>query len=130
MRHHKAEAWEARLKAVFDRVDHELEHRYAGQYLLHPARAAHGVTGNPESDGLFDLGAAFSAGFGSEQGPGYVIQVRMATLSHVPATVVERIKDEALDLLRRELPRAFPRKKLDVVRDGPVYKITGDLDLA
>lgn len=129
MRHPKAIAWEEKLKAVFDRVDEYLEDTYGGRYPLHPGRARRGTTANREDDGLFNVGAAFSAGFGSKVGKGYVIEIRMATLSGVPPKVVRRIEGDVVRLLKKELPAAFPGRKLDVVRDGPVYKISGDLGL-
>lgn len=129
MRHHEAVEWEARLKAVFDRVDEQLEKKYGHLYPLHPARARHGSTGNREEDGLLDLGAAFTAGFGSQRGHGYVVTVRMVTLADVPAEVRKKIEEEVVRELRRELPHAFPKRGLSVERDGNVFKITGDLSL-
>jgi hypothetical protein len=43
--------------------------------------------------------------------------------------VREKIQAEAADLLRRELPLAFPERHLRVERDGTLYKIYGDLRL-
>jgi hypothetical protein len=75
------------------------------------------------------VGASFSAGFGSRYGPGYVVEVRMVTLSRVPQGVREQIEREVVELLRRELPGAFPGRNMRVDRDGPVFKIFGDLRL-
>lgn len=127
MRYHRVEEWETRLRRVFDRVDDYLEEKYGHQYSLHPARPARGATASKAHDGLFNVGASFSAGYGSSRGPGYVIEVRMVTLNRVPQAVRERIEEEAVGLLRQELPREFPDRKLMVERDGPVYKIHGDL---
>ncbi|MBN1837744.1 MAG: hypothetical protein JW820_17940 [Spirochaetales bacterium] len=129
MRHPGVEQWESRLRAVFDRIDDYLEDRYGERYPLHPARAPRGATGSREQDGLFNVGASFSAGFGSERGPGYVVEVRMVTLSQVPGHVRRKIEREVAAALRRELPRAFPERRIRVDRDGPVYKIHGDLRL-
>ncbi len=129
MRHHKAEAWEQRLRAVFDRIDAELEARYGDRYPLHPARPEHGTTANPAHSGLFRLGGAFTAGFGSAHGPGYVVQVGMATLSHVPPEVQKQMEEQVVSRLREELPRAFPGRALHVSRDGHTFKIHGDLSL-
>lgn len=129
LRDPRAVEWEGRLKEVFDRIDDHLEDRYGGRYPLRPVRARRGETANREDDGLFDIGASFTAGFGSVAGRGYVIEVRMATLSRVPPDVLEEIEEEVVLRLREELPRAFPGRKLEVVRDGPVYKISGDLSL-
>ncbi|MFH1569026.1 MAG: hypothetical protein ABIL09_13605 [Gemmatimonadota bacterium] len=129
MRHPKAEAWERKLKVVFDRIDAELERRYAGQYPLHPARPRDGATANPEQSGLFNVGASFSPGYGSRHGAGYVIAVDMATLTEVPDEVEERIQEEVVERLRQELPKAFPGRDLEVARDGRRFKIHGDLYL-
>jgi hypothetical protein len=129
VRHPKAEQWESRLRQVFDRIDDYLEDRYGHQYPLHPARAPRGATSRPEHSGLFNVGASFSAGFGSRYGPGYVVEVRMVTLSRVPQGVREQIEREVVELLRRELPGAFPGRNMRVDRDGPVFKIFGDLRL-
>lgn len=122
-------AFEARLKTVFDRIDADLEARYGNRYPLHPARPAEGRTGNPEMDGLFNVGAAFSAGYGSQHGPGYVVNVRMVTLREVPPEVQEQMEREVAEHLRRLLPEAFPGRILHVDRDGHVFKIHGDLSL-
>lgn len=128
MRHPKAVSWEKKLKAVFDDIDHALEDAYQ-DYPLHPARPAHGETANPGHSGLFNLGAAFSAGYGTEHGPGYVVDVQMVTLSQVPAGVREQIEEEVVTRLQQALPQAFPNRKLEVVRCGARYKIIGDLHL-
>lgn len=129
MRHGKVERWEARLRQVFARIDADLEARYGDLWPRHPARPAHGTTANHEADGLFDLGAAFALAPGSAHGPGYVVEVRIATLAQVPETLRRQIETEVADRLRAGLREAFPGKALSVVRDGPVYRITGDLSL-
>ena len=121
--------WEDRLKSVFDQIDIELEERYGGRYPLHPARARRGTTANHESDGLFNIGAAFTPGFGSEHGKGYVVSVRMVTLASVPEDVRETIREAVADRLEVLLPEAFPERDLRVERDGEVYKIVGDLSV-
>lgn len=129
MRHPKALAWEAALKAVFDRIDHRLEETYGSAYPLRSGRPPRRSTANPEHDGLFNVGAAFTAGFGSRHGRGYVVEVRMCTSAAVPADVREQIEREVVGMIREELPGAFPGRRLEVTRDGPVYKIHGDLGL-
>jgi hypothetical protein len=127
MRHPRLERWETELKAVFNRIDDRLEEKYGHLYPLHPARPGRGKTASKAQDGLFNIGASYSAGFGSGRGAGYVVEVRMVTLSRVPGEVRRRIEEEAVELLRRELPTAFPGRDLEVVRDGNLYKIYGDL---
>lgn len=129
MRHPKAVEWENKLKAIFDRIDIELERRYGDRYPLHPNRPPHGATSSREHDGLFNVGASFSPGYGSETGRGYVVEIRMATPTHVPADVLEEIEEAVVHMLRGELAAEFPGRPLEVSRDGPIYKIHGDLSL-
>lgn len=129
LRHHRVVQWEEVLRQVFERIDTSLEEKYGRDYPLHPARPRHGTTASREADGLFDLGAAFTPGYGSEHGTGYVVQVTMATLSSVPASVKEAMELEVVERLAAELPVAFPGRDLRVERDGPVFKIVGDLSL-
>ena len=125
----RLERWEARLKKVFDEIDVELEDLYGHRARRHPNRPAHGHTSNREDDGLFDIGAAFTVGIGSQYGPGYVVQARIATLDPVPPRIREKFEAEVIRRLREKIPAAFPDTILHVDRDGPVYKIHGDLSL-
>ncbi len=129
MAHPKTIAWERRLSKILKQVDMELEDRYGDDYPLHPSRQPEGNAANPQYDGLFSVTASFSAGFGSENGPGYIIEVRMVTLSDVPDDIVDKIEDEAASLIRKALPLAFKGRDLHVDRDGAIYKIYGDLSL-
>ena len=123
------ENWEAKLKRLFDEIDDEIEQRFGSLYDLHPARPARGTTSNKEQDGLFDIGASFSAGFGSELGRGYVVDVDMVTLDRVPDEVSEHIELEVAELIKEKLPLFFPDRELEVRKDGKVFKIYGDLSL-
>ena len=126
----KLERWEHRLKQIFDEIDSELEVEGAcRKFRRHPNRPPAGATSNREDDGLFDLGAAFTVGIGSQHGPGYVVQARIATLDAIPAAQQEQFEAEVVRRLKENLPAAFPGVKLFVDRDGPVYKIHGDLSL-
>ena len=125
----RVEKWERRLKAVLDEIDHDLEEEYAGSFPLHPNRPAHKTTSNQEDDGLFDIGASFTVGVGSQFGPGYALSVRVATLKNVPQTLQDKLEEQVVELLREKLPYAFPDTHLQVERDGPIYKIFGDLSL-
>ena len=124
------EAFEERLHGVLSEIDGALEERWGARWPLHPARPPRGSAANPQYDGLFRVTAAFSAGFGSRLGPGYLFRVEMSTLARVPAPEREAIEAEAAALLREGLARAFPGRDLRVDRDGPVLKIYGDLSLA
>lgn len=129
IRHPRTKDFQDRLKRIFDEVDDYLEDRYGSLYDLHPARPARGETHNKEHSGLFNVGASFSAGFGSRFGRGYVISIEIATLDRVPDDIEEQIDDEAVTKIRELLPREFPDRHLEVVRDGRVFKISGDLSL-
>ncbi len=129
MRHPRLVEFEARLKGLFDEVDDRLEEDYGGLFPLHPARAPHGATSNKEQSGLFNVGAAFTPGFGSRLGKGYVVDVTMVTLTNVPDYVRDEVTEEAVGLISEGLPRHFPDRTLSVERDGNSFKITGDLSL-
>ena len=123
------EEFEERLDEVLADVDRALEERWAGRWPLHPSRPAAGEAANPRYDGIIRVTAAFTAGFGSERGPGYLLRVEPATLEDVPAADREALEDEAAALLREGLAAAFPDRDLRVERDGGSYKIFGDLSL-
>ncbi|MBA7532530.1 hypothetical protein ES705_24756 [subsurface metagenome] len=129
MEHQARLLWESRLKKIFVKIDEYIEEKYGRRYPLHPARAQRGSTANNAYDGLFNVGASFSAGIGSQYGPGYVVEVRMVTLSHIPAKVRVEIEDVVIEYLERELPVEFPERELHVTLDGEIYKIYGDLSL-
>ena len=129
MRHPRLLEFERTLQRLFDEIDDHLERVYGGLYELHPARPAHGRTASRAHDGLFNVGASFSAGYASALGRGYVVQVDLVTLERVPPDVRAAIEEEVAELARGMLPRYFPGRRLDVSLDGHTYKIHGDLSL-
>jgi hypothetical protein len=129
MRHRKVLQWEQQLKAVFDEIDAVLENDYGGMFPLHPSRVAEGKTSNPESDGLFNVGASYSAGYGSRFGPGYVVDIKISTLQHVPKKLKTALRDHVQALLIEKLPAAFPGKELHVDQELNHLRIHGDLSL-
>lgn len=129
MRGGKVSAWEMKLKNVFDAIDHELEDEYGRYYVLHPSRPKRGTTANPEDDGLFNVGSAFSVGYGSKYGPGYVVEIRLSTLQRVPKEIREKIKQTVLRQLEKKLPDAFPGRELFVSEENGILRIYGDLNL-
>lgn len=129
MRTAKAKKWEKILKDVFDEIDRILEDEYGDLFELHPNRPEDGSTSNPEMDGLFNVGASFSAGFGSEFGPGYVVDIRMSTLSSKPAALKTELRDKVKQLLEERLPSAYPGKDLEVHEERKHLRIIGDLSL-
>jgi hypothetical protein len=129
MRHRKATEWEKRLKHVFDEIDIVLEHQYGDRLKRHPVRSAHGTTSNREMDGLFNVGAAYSAGFGSKNGPGYVVDIHLATLERIPRELEMELRDVVQHMLIEKLPSAFPGKELRVDKERRHLRIHGDLSL-
>ena len=129
MWHPKTNAFEKKMNEVLDEVDTELEKRYGDRYPLHPARAQHGETASGQHSGLFSVDAYFTAGYGSEHGRGYVVDVEMVTLSDVPDDIEEEIEAEAARRVEEKLKERFPERNFQVTRDGPVFKIRGDFSL-
>jgi hypothetical protein len=127
--HPKLRAFTESLEELFRQVDEELEDRYGGRFSLHPNRPRRGETANPEMDGLFEVAPDFTPGLGSEKGRGYLVSLRVATLEKVPSEDFEALMTRAAELVRDRLPRFFPGRSLEVIRDGPRFKITGDFSL-
>lgn len=120
---------EKKLKKIFDRIDDFLEEKYSGRYPLHPARSERGATSSKSSDGLFSIGAAYSLGIGSPCGAGYVIEIKTATLSEVPQNIKLEIEEYVQEMVGEGLAAEFPEEKFEVVKDGNVYRIVGDMNL-
>ena len=118
-----------RMKKLFDEVDAHIEDLYGDRYALHPVRPARGETSNPEADGLFNIGANFTPGYGSELGRGYLIDVAMSTLEKVDEAVRREIYEAAAEKVRELLPLHFPERELTVQRDRNHFKIQGNFRL-
>ena len=129
MWHPKTEEFDDRMKKLLDEVDDFLEDQYGGKYDLHPARPARGETSNRETNGLFNIGANFTPGYGSELGRGYLIVVSMSTLDKVEGDVRRVIYEKAANKIRELLPIHFPERELSVLPDGNHFKIMGDFSL-
>ncbi len=129
MYHPKTVAWDKKLKAICDRIDHWLEDHYGGLYPLRPNRPGRGVTSNPEMDGLFNIQAVFTPGYGSEKGRGYLIEIEMSTLDDVDPRLKKEIQDLVLVKMKEELKSEFPERLLEIGFDGHMIKIWGDLSL-
>ena len=130
MWHPKTVEFDARMKKLFDEVDHYIEDLYCGKYSLHPVRPPRGETANPESDGLFNIGANFTAGHRTKLGRGYLIDIKIATLDKVDDDIRREIYQAVADKVNELLPLHFPERKLVVnqVMDTK-YKIQGDFCL-
>jgi len=129
MWHPKTVEFDDRMKKLFDEVDSYIEDIYGDQYPLHPVRLPHGETSNPESDGLFNVGANFTPGFGSELGRGYVIAVSISTLEKVDENMRREIYEAVARKVSELLPVHFPERELKVNRDKNQFKIQGDFSL-
>jgi len=129
MDHHLQQELETKLRQICDRVDDLLENRYGDAYPLHPNRPRRGETANKAYDGLFNITSTFSAGYGTRTGRGYLVNINMVTLDHIPPSFRERIFRDATDHIRRELKRTFPDRHLEVTREGNLLKIVGDFRL-
>jgi hypothetical protein len=129
MWHPKTMEFDDRMKRLFDEVDDYIEDKYGGSYSLHPLRPARGETANPEADGLFNIGAVFTPGYGSELGRGYLIDVSMSTLDKVDEDVRCEIYEAIADKVRELLPLHFPERELTVRRDKNHFKIQGNFSL-
>jgi len=118
-----------RMKKLFDEVDDFIEDKYGASYSLHPVRPSRGETSNPEADGLFNIGAKFTPGYGSELGRGYLIDISMSTPDKVDEDVRREIYEAAANKVSELLPIHFPERKLTVRRDKNHFKIQGDFSL-
>lgn len=127
--HPKMIEFDKKLKKIFDEIDDYLEDKYGELYDLHPARLKRGEASNKSHDGLFSVGASYTAGFGSVYGKGYAIEVRMVTLEKIDPKHVQDVEDEVKELLRKKLKEAFPKRELFVERDKHVLKIYGDFSI-
>ena len=129
MWHPKTVDFDNQMKKLFDEVDNYIEDLYGDHYPLHPVRLPRGEAANPEMDGLFNIGANFTPGFGSELGRGYIIDVSISTLEKVDGDIRLEIYTSAAEKVRELLPVYFPERELTVQRDGNHFKITGDFTL-
>ncbi len=129
MRGPKILGWEQRLKNVFDEIDNILESEFNGVLPLHPNRAPQGTTSNPESDGLFNVGASYTTGLGTDHGEGYTVDIRLSSLSNVPEELRKKVNARVKELLLEKLPIAFPNNELNLTEFGFGLKIHGDISV-
>jgi hypothetical protein len=127
--HPKLAAFNEQMESLFHEIDEMLEEHWGESFSLHPNRPAKGATENPEMDGLFETAPDFTPGIGSEKGRGYIVSLKVSTLDRVSPEQFEFLMEEAAMLIKKNLPRYFPDRKLEVVRDGKRFKIIGDFSL-
>ena len=78
---------------------------------------------------IWDVIANFTAGIGSSYGPGYTLDLRIATLNAVDPALREACETFMVDTLRKRLPEVFPDRELKIERDQHGWKLFGDLSL-
>jgi hypothetical protein len=127
--HPKLTAFTNTLGKLFNEVDEFLEDEWGNTFTRHPNRPERGATENPEMDGLFEIIPDFTPGLGSQQGRGYLVSFRAATLDSIAPEQFEFLMEEAALLVASKLPVFFPDRDLRVVRDGKRFKIVGDFSL-
>lgn len=127
--HPKMIKFDETLKQIFDEIDDYLEDKYGDLYSLHPNRLKRGEASNKSHDGLFNVGASYTAGFGSAYGKGYAIEIKMVTLEEIDPLHADEIENNVKELLEKKLFEFFPERKLYVNKDGHCLKIYGDFSL-
>ena len=127
--HPKQEELEERMALLCQELDNHLEDIYGSRYRIHPNRLKRGQGSNPSFDGLFSTSMAFTLGYGSKYGRGYVVNVEVRTLDKVSQYDTIHITSSAFAFLKDKLGEYFPDHDLDVVQDGNVMKIVGDFGL-
>lgn len=121
--------WEEPLFKILRSVDNQLEIEFGDLYPQHPARPAHGATANPQNDGLLRVSANFTAGYGSNLGRGYTLNMEFVTLEPIADEHTHAMESRALKLIQDGLDRIMPERHLKIKRDGKLWKIVGDLSL-
>lgn len=127
--HPKQEEFENRLSQLCQNLDNYLEDEYGAKYRIHPNRLKRGSGSNPRFDGLFSTALAFTLGYGSKLGRGYVLEVDIRTLDRVSPDEKKEIDDAAFQYVQSHLCEMFPDRDLSIQKDGNVMKIVGDFSL-
>ena len=127
--HPKQEELEKELSLLCQALDNHLEDKYGEHYNIHPNRLKRGKGSNPSFDGLFSTSLAFTLGYGSQYGRGYVMNVEIRTLDKVSQYDIADIKADAFSFVRQNLKTYIPDHDLEIVQDGTVMKVIGDFSL-
>lgn len=127
--HPKQEELENNLSLLSQNLDNYLEDEYGSRYRIHPNRLKRGLGSNPRFDGLFSTAMAFTLGYGSKTGRGYVVEVDIRTLDRVSPEERQEINDAAFSYIQSNLKEVFPDRDLSIVKDGNLMKIVGDFSL-
>lgn len=110
-------------------LDNYLEEKYGKDFPLHPNRLERGKASNGNYDGLFSAGTKFTLGYGSNEGRGYVIDIDIVSLAWITKKQEDKITCDGINYLRKLLPKYFPNRKLEIKKDGNLFKIVGDFSL-
>lgn len=127
--HPKQAILEETMARMCSDLDNYLEDMYGTEYTIHPNRPMRGRAANPSYDGLFSTGTMFTLGYGSKYGRGYIIDMEIRSLESIPAEKRREIEETGVSFLRERLTSYFPERKLEIVRDGSVWKLVGDFML-
>jgi len=127
--HPKQQELEDRLSLLCQDLDNDLEDKFGALYRIHPNRLKRGYGSNPRFDGLFSTSMAFTLGYGSQTGRGYIVEVDIRTLDNVTPEIRQDIENEAFSYIQNNLEVAFPDRNLSIVKDGNLMKIVGDFSL-
>ena len=127
--HPKQIALEKTMNELCVELDNYLEDTFAGIYPIHPNRPKRGKAASPEYDGLFSTGIEFTLGYGSKFGRWYIVDIDIRTLSLVAEEEKEKVGEASIAKITELLPKYFPNRKIDVEKDGNVFKLVGDFSL-
>jgi hypothetical protein len=127
--HPKQEILEEKMAQLCQALDNHLEDIYGDHYRLHPNRLRRGKGSNPSFDGLFSTSLAFTLGYGSQYGRGYVVNVEIRTLDKVSQYDSTKIQAEAFSFISQNLKKFIPDQDLKIVQDGNLMKVVGDFSL-
>lgn len=127
--HPKQELLEQQMAKLCQALDNWLEDGFGENWPIHPNRMKRGTGANPSFDGLFSTSVAFTLGYGSKSGRGYLVNVDIRTLKFVTSQEKTEVLDAAASFLRNNIEEYIPDRKLDVVKEGNLIKIVGDFSL-
>ena len=127
--HPKQEELENKLSLLCQALDNHLEDKFGEHYKVHPNRLKRGQAANPTFDGLFSTSLAFTLGYGSKYGRGYVMNVEIRTLDKVSQYDSTKIQAEAFSFISQNLKKFLPDQDLKIVQDGNLMKVVGDFSL-
>lgn len=127
--HPKQRELEDTLNKMCLDLDTFLEEKYGDKYPLHPNRLKRGKAASGNYDGLFSAGTKFTLGYGSKEGRGYIVDIDIVTLTWIKKKEQEEIVEDGVKYLKSIMPKYFPERKLEIKKDGNLYKIVGDFSL-